>query len=88
MSAREPATAANEGRKTELCARLEFAEKPFFMGQKPTAIDATVYAFLAAIAEAPFESPVKEACLKRSNLMAYCARMGERFFPHFRGCGA
>ncbi|HLB06913.1 MAG TPA: hypothetical protein VJN41_04420 [Alphaproteobacteria bacterium] len=42
----------------------------------------------AAIAEAPFDSPVKEACLKRANLMAYCARVGERFFPDFMGRGA
>jgi len=42
----------------------------------------------AAIAEAPFDSPIKEACLKRANLMAYCARVGERFFPDFMGRGA
>ncbi len=66
---------------------IELAEKSFFMGEEPTAIDATVYSFLAAIAEAPFDSPVKEACLKRANLMAYCARVGERFFPDFMGRG-
>lgn len=60
---------------------VELADKAFFMGPEPKGIDATVYAFMASIVEAPFETPLKAEALRHANLMAYCRRMKGRFFP-------
>ncbi|MCB1306969.1 MAG: glutathione S-transferase family protein [Leptospiraceae bacterium] len=47
----------------------------FFLGSKPTGIDATVYAFLAQAAMAPIESPMKTAINADKRLVAYIERM-------------
>jgi glutathione S-transferase len=57
------------------------AHKPFLMGERPTTVDATVYAYLANILEVPLESPVKDFGLSRDNLVRYLQRMRSRFFP-------
>lgn len=54
-------------------------DKPFLMSDEPTEVDATAYGMLANILGAPLASPVKDAGLKRSNLVAYLDRMRERF---------
>jgi glutathione S-transferase len=56
-------------------------DKPFFMGEKPTLVDATAYASVANIIGVPIESVVKDFGLSRGNLVRYCQRMRERFFP-------
>jgi glutathione S-transferase len=58
----------------------ELGDKPFFMGAEPTGADATVYAFLAGVIDPPFASPMKEAALRRANLVAYNGRLREQFF--------
>jgi glutathione S-transferase len=55
--------------------------KPFFMGEQPTTVDATVYAYLANLLEVPLETPVKGFGLSRDNLVRYLQRMRSRFFP-------
>ncbi len=54
-------------------------KKPFMMGVEVGSVDATVYAFVAAILFAPFPSPLKSAAEKMENLQAYCKRMRKRF---------
>lgn len=39
------------------------AEKPFFLGEKPTSLDTTGYAFLANLLWAPVASPLKRHML-------------------------
>jgi glutathione S-transferase len=56
------------------------ADKPFFMGEEPTEIDASAYGLLANILEVPIDTPVKAEGQKRENLLAYCQRMQERYF--------
>lgn len=58
--------------------------KPFFMGEQLTTVDATLYATLANIIEVPIACAVKDFGRSRENLVRYCQRMGERFFPEFR----
>lgn len=58
----------------------QLAAKPFLMGEAPTEIDAVAYGFLANIMLVPIASPVKEAALRRDNLVAYVERMRQRFF--------
>jgi len=58
----------------------QLADTPYFMGAAPTAVDATVYAFVAGILDPPFESPVKDEVRRHANLVAYGARMRQRFY--------
>jgi glutathione S-transferase len=51
---------------------------PYFGGGEPAAIDACVYAFLANLAWAPHDSPVKAHALKCAPLMTYGERMRAR----------
>lgn len=52
----------------------------FFLGSRPSSIDATVYAFIANIILAPVESPLKRHALRLQNLQSYCAQMRRRFY--------
>jgi len=56
-------------------------DKPFFMGDGPSEIDAIAYGFLANILKAPVASPIKQAGLQRAPLVAYADRVHARFFP-------
>ncbi len=56
-------------------------EKDYFMGDKPTTIDATIYGFLINIIACPIESPLKNLVLEQKSLVEYCQRMQTRYFP-------
>lgn len=55
-------------------------DKPFFMGEEPSGVDATVYGFVENVITPPFESPVKVEALQHANLVAYTRRMRDRYF--------
>lgn len=55
-------------------------DKPFFMGDKLTGVDATVYAWMSAILDAPFDSPLQAATRGHANLVSYNQRLAQRFF--------
>ena len=55
--------------------------KPYFLGDRPTTVDATLYAFLANCWDVPMATPLKDAVGSQLNLVAYCRRMKERCFP-------
>jgi glutathione S-transferase len=55
-------------------------EKPYFMGEAPTGVDATVYAFTENLITPPFETPMKAEALRHANVVAYTRRMRERYF--------
>ncbi len=57
------------------------AEKPYFMGNKPTSLDASAFGILINTVCGPIESPVKDYGLSKKNLPAYCDRMMAEFFP-------
>jgi glutathione S-transferase len=56
-------------------------DKAFMLGEEPSQVDASAYGQLANILQAPIETPVKEAGIKQKNLLSYCARMQNRFYP-------
>jgi glutathione S-transferase len=58
-------------------------DKPYLMGSEPTTVDATAYGFLINVIDVPILSPVRDYCRSRPNLIAYCRRMGARYFPEF-----
>jgi len=56
------------------------ADKPYFLGEAATSLDATAYAFLANIIWVPVNSPLKRHAAGLPNLEAYCQRMKGRFY--------
>lgn len=73
--------------KAEICARAAadlgalaaaLGAKPWFGGDEPSALDASVYAYLANLLWVPLESPLERAALALPGLVAYAERMRER----------
>lgn len=58
-------------------------QKPFFLGDDPTSVDATVYAFMANLLWGPHDSPLKRHAAALPQLEAYCERMKRRYFPEY-----
>jgi len=56
-------------------------DQPYFLGAQATSVDAVAGAFLANILMVPLETPVKAAAAGRANLVAYCRRVAQRYFP-------
>ncbi|MGF1959923.1 MAG: glutathione S-transferase family protein [Aulosira sp. DedVER01a] len=56
------------------------AEKPFFMGDKPTTVDATLYAYVGNAIKPPFKHPIIDYVLQLSNLCQHYERMTQLFF--------
>lgn len=68
------------------CADIEalsrlLGEQAFFLGEKPTSIDATTYAFLANIVQVELDTPLRRRASSQSNLARYCERMKARYYP-------
>lgn len=57
------------------------AEKRYFMGGRPTSLDASAFGVLINIVRVPIESPVKDYALGLKNLPAYCDRIMAEFYP-------
>jgi glutathione S-transferase len=55
--------------------------KPFMMGDAPTGLDATAFAFVAGVLCPVFESPIRIAAERHDNLRSYVDRMMARFYP-------
>jgi len=72
-------------REDVIALAVFLGDKEYFMGKTPTSIDATVYGFLVNIIGCPIESPLKAAALEQRQLVAYCQRMQNQYFPE---CGA
>lgn len=55
-------------------------DKPFFMGDQPSTLDATAYGMLAAIVSAPWDNPVRACATSRANLVGFCERMRKQYW--------
>lgn len=55
-------------------------DKPYFLGDDPTSVDASAYAFLALMLWSPLPEAVGSAVKKHPNLVAYCERMKARYY--------
>jgi glutathione S-transferase len=65
----------------DLTAMAEIlGEKPFFLGESPTSVDATAYGFLALLLWSPLPGAVTEAVKKHPNLVGYCERMRAKYY--------
>ncbi len=68
-----------------LCHALEAVETqlgqgPYFLGEHPRVIDATVFAFLWSLRATPFESKAGDLARSSATASAYCERMHARYF--------
>lgn len=54
---------------------------PYVFGDRPSALDAAVYAYVANMVEPPLANPVKDWILARENLVEHAARMKAELFP-------
>jgi glutathione S-transferase len=62
-------------------------DKPYFMGEQPTSIDATLYPWLIHTMRVPFPSPIGKYGNALPNLVAYCDRMHDRYYADFARTG-
>jgi len=53
-------------------------DKPFFLGDTPRTLDASVYSFVRHLTDVPFDWPGRDYTRGKSNLVAYAERMRER----------
>ena len=56
------------------------ADKPFFMGDKPTTLDATVYAYIGNFIKPPYGSLIVDYVLQLKNLCQHYERMKKAIF--------
>ncbi len=56
-------------------------DKPYLMGDKPCGADATVFAFMASVLCAHFETPLRAAAETHPNLVRYVDTMYRNYFP-------
>lgn len=66
-------------------------DKQFFMGDAPTGVDASMFAFAASALCPVFESDLQRNAARHNNLKRYVSRMTARFYPDWpeiAGCKA
>jgi glutathione S-transferase len=61
----------------------QLGDKPYFMGQHPTGIDATVFGFVASALCPAFKTRSRTAAEGHPNLVAYRDRMMAKYYPDF-----
>ena len=59
---------------------VQLGDGPFFFGDEPTTYDATVYAFTAGALCKAFDNEVRKHAATKENLVAYEARLKERYW--------
>lgn len=50
------------------------------MGEQPTTLDATAYGYIGNFVKPPYQNPIVDHILQRSNLCQHYARMTQQFF--------
>jgi glutathione S-transferase len=67
--------------RQDLTALSDFlAHKPFFMGERPTTLDASAFGLLSNVLWCPIESSLKAHAHGLGNLVAFCERVRDRYF--------
>ncbi len=66
----------------------QLGDKPYLMGAAPCGADATAFAFVAGTLCTTFATPIRTHAESKANLVAYCSRMMQQFFPAFAASAA
>lgn len=69
------------GRRHLDAVAAQLGERPYFMGDEPASIDATVFSFIDSFLRSPTCPSLQEHVRRHANLVAYCARMRQRYWP-------
>ena len=56
-------------------------DKTYFLGDKPTTLDASAFGFLINTLGCPIESPLKDHALSKNNLRSYVERIKLQYYP-------
>jgi glutathione S-transferase len=59
---------------------VQLGNQPFFTGDKPCSIDASVYSYLASIIMVPIDTPMKVFAMSHDNINQYCNRMKVKYY--------
>ncbi|MDE3116235.1 MAG: glutathione S-transferase family protein [Pseudomonadota bacterium] len=76
-----PAEIARLGARSLQSLALAIGEGPYLFGGKPSATDATAFAFAVSVLTPFFDGPLREAALKLPVLTAYSERILQRYYP-------
>ncbi|MCP5084614.1 MAG: glutathione S-transferase family protein [Alphaproteobacteria bacterium] len=63
-------------------------DKPYLLGDRPCGFDASCYGFVSGATVPLFDHPTSAAAKKHPNLVAYCERMREEYFPELSQASA
>jgi glutathione S-transferase len=78
---RHPDAQITRAASADLASLAELlGDHEYFHGQ-PSTIDATLYGFVAAWMSHRFDSAIKQEATSHANLVAYCNRMRDRYWP-------
>ena len=58
-------------------------DQPFLTGERPCGADASLFGLVAGVLTPLFDTRVRDAALAHANLVAYQARMMDRYYPEF-----
>ncbi|HWX67698.1 MAG TPA: glutathione S-transferase family protein [Rhodanobacter sp.] len=72
--------AALGARSIDALAQL-LGDKPYLMGASPSGVDATAFGMLACVITPFFDTPLRRTAEAHPNLIAYVARMMQRYYP-------
>lgn len=59
-------------------------DKPYLFGDRPSSLDANMYAALVHVSFTPFPSPIGQYCRSKPNLAAFMDRVFDRYYPELR----
>ena len=76
-----PARIAELGTRSIDALSQRLGDKVCFMGETPSGVDATAFGVLAGVLTPFFDTPLRRAAEARPNLVAYVARMMQRYYP-------
>ncbi len=71
------------GHKTLDALACILGKQTYFLGNKPTSVDATAFAFLANILMSPINDAFHDYARTLGTLRAYCARMWDEYYADF-----
>lgn len=71
------------GCKTMNALAYILGDEPYFLGDKPTSIDATAFAFIANLLMSPIDDGLKQHALQSDTIKAYCSRMWDIYYTDF-----
>jgi len=73
----------HQGCKTIDALAQLLGDNPFFLGDKPTSVDATAFSFIANLLMSPVNNTLKQHALKIDTVRTYCTRMWDIYYPDF-----